>query len=349
MPSSCQSKSDAAARTACFASALVCLLAASAPGQTQFKTEASFSFGGWSNAGPAMFALSNYVSTNFIILGRRGPGTNVGAAQARPLSVRRGTNASFQRFIPESLSHLVWTNFLAHTNRETPMFAFADRKVRPPVFAWNTNCWVWGRRGLTGCSPMSKAETWKGNAPGQIAITALTRRHGYTRGHAMGGENSQCLVGVKVWFVTASNTVVERAITAQQTRFSGEPLRDYTLVIFNTDLPASIEPLRVAGTNYWGRYPWLPGTPHPMAMTEQGKTVQAGQVPFDASCTKGGDSGSPVMLPLPDELVLVGGITTSPPDRAMQEDMDALSRRAGLNPEKYQMKQLDLTRWPAYP
>jgi hypothetical protein len=86
-----------------------------------------------------------------------------------------------------------------------------------------------------------------------------------------------------------------------------------------------------------------------MAMTEQGKTVQAGQVPFDASCTKGGDSGSPVMLPLPDELVFVGGITTSPPDRAMQEDMDALSRRAGLNPEKYQMEQLDLTRWPAYP
>lgn len=334
-------------------------LASASHAQNQYKTEASFSFAGWSNAGPAVFALSNYVSTNSMLVRRREPPSNASPALLsrltnqpavifRPISVRRGTNAHFDRFAPESLSHLVWTNFLARTNRQAALLGIADRRSRPPVFTWNTNCWIWGSRGLTACSPMNESETWPGNAPGQVAITALTRRHGYTRGHSMGGEASQGMVGAKVWFVTASNTLVTRIIKAQQTRVGGEPVRDYTVVLFDEDLPASIPPLRVAGTNVHARYPWRPDAPHPLAIIEQSKAAQAGLQPFNGLWSKGGDSGGPILIPLPGELIFIGGISTSGPGPAMQEDMDALSRRAGLDPAEYQMQHLDLSRWPAY-
>jgi hypothetical protein len=64
-------------------------------------------------------------------------------------------------------------------------------------------------------------------------------------------------------------------------------------------------------------------------------------VPF-----RGGDSGAPTMLPLPDELVFFGGLSTSPPSAQMQADMDMLSRKAGLNPRKYQMQWVSLDAYP---
>lgn len=351
--------SPAPARTRRFASLLLSLATLGAQGQWESKTETTYSWGGWSNSGPAVFALSNYVSTNFMVLRRREPPSNANpalvarlktlpAVEQRPVSTREGAHGYFAHFAPESLSHLLWTNFLAHTNRQTPLFAFQDRTARPPRFAWNTNSWVWGRRGLTACSPMSEAETWPGNAPGQIAITAVTRRHGYTRGHSMGGETGRAMIGVKVWFVTAGNEVIARTITGQQTRTSETSQRDYTVVLFDADLPVSLPPVRVAGSNYLTRYPWVPGTPHPMVIIEQSKTAQAGASPFSENTWKGGDSGGPIFLPLPRELVFVGGIGCSPPSEAMQADLDALSRKAGLKPEDYRMEFIELSDWPAY-
>jgi hypothetical protein len=54
------------------------------------------------------------------------------------------------------------------------------------------------------------------------------------------------------------------------------------------------------------------------------------------------------MLPLPDELVFYGGITTSPPSAQMQADMDMLSRKAGLDPRKYQMQWVNLDAYPDF-
>ena len=328
-----------------------------AQGQHEQKTETSFSFAGWSNRWPAVYAVSNQVSTNFMVVRRPQPPSNASpavlaaiarqpAVSTRPLSTSRATNAHFHHYEPASLNHLLWTNFLMFTNRQTAMFTTVDRRARPPVFVWNTNSWVWGRRGLTACSPMSEAETWKGCGPGQIPITALTRRHGYTTGHALGSEASQSLVGVQVWFVTADHTVVARKIIGQQTRLRETSGEDYTVVLFDADLPAGVTPARVAVTNYLARYPALPGAPHPMAILEQGKTVQAGVWPFAGETWKGGDSGSPVFLPLPEELVFVGGTASSPPGPRLQADMDVLSRRAGLAPAAYAMQFVDLSRWP---
>ena len=54
------------------------------------------------------------------------------------------------------------------------------------------------------------------------------------------------------------------------------------------------------------------------------------------------------MLPLPDELVFFGDLTTSPPSAAMQADMDMLSRKAGLDPRRYQMQWVNLDEYPDY-
>ena len=77
----------------------------------------------------------------------------------------------------------------------------------------------------------------------------------------------------------------------------------------------------------------------------QGGVVSAG-IPGWTIPERGGDSGSPIMLPLPGELVFFMGQTTSPPSPGMQADMDMLSRKAGLDPAAYQMQWLDLDKYP---
>ena len=54
------------------------------------------------------------------------------------------------------------------------------------------------------------------------------------------------------------------------------------------------------------------------------------------------------MLPLAGELVFLEGISTSPPSADMQADMDMLSRKAGLDPRRYQMQWVDLDSYPDF-
>jgi hypothetical protein len=63
---------------------------------------------------------------------------------------------------------------------------------------------------------------------------------------------------------------------------------------------------------------------------------------------KAGDSGSPDILPLPGELVFVGGRSTTGPTPEMQADMDELCRLQKLDPKRYQMRWVDLSRFPDY-
>ena len=80
-------------------------------------------------------------------------------------------------------------------------------------------------------------------------------------------------------------------------------------------------------------------------MALQGGFVSAG-IPGWTVPIRGGDSGAPMMLPLPGELVFFEGISTSSPSAEMQADMDMLSRQAGLDPRKYQMQWVNLDRYP---
>jgi hypothetical protein len=261
-------------------------------------------------------------------------------------------SAVFQNFVPASLNNLVWTNLIAHTNgRSTQLWAERSHPPgwprTPPIARWNTNCLLYGMKGQTALSPCWDRE----GASGQAPITALTRRHGYTRGHDIGPEGfSPDLVGRKVWFVTSSDELVEATIAGAITRTVGGPFRqDYTVMLFKEDLPLSIQPLRVVAiTNLAAKYTQSGMAPRPLFKTEQTGNVSADVPGFAVNTWKAGDSGSPDMLPLPGELIFSGGRSTSGPSKQMQEDMDQLCTRAHLDPRMYQMEWLDLSGFPSY-
>ncbi len=298
-------------------------------------------FVGWVTNGPAVLqALKPPVPTGFM--------TNAqGVVTRRPISLteRTRTNFIFSHFLPDSLNNLVWTNFIAHTNGRS-VVVWSRREHSPgwptnaPVVVWNTNSLLWGLKGLTALSPCWELEY----SPGQVPITALTRRHGYTRGHSMGPAGFRTsYAGRKVWFVTTNNTIIEVKVLREVVRTLSVDNRDYTIVLFDRDLPASIQPLRVvSATVLDDKYPW--STPWLLLKTEQGGCVSADLEGFWVDTWKGGDSGSPNLLPFLNELVFAGGRATSPPTQEIQADMDTLSRKQGLDPKKYQMQWLDFPR-----
>jgi len=97
-----------------------------------------------------------------------------------------------------------------------------------------------------------------------------------------------------------------------------------------------------------GKYPYYPGGVCPIFKTEQIGYVSAEVPGFTVETVKGGDSGSPDMVPLPGELVFWRGRSTWPASPEMQADMDQLSRQEGLDPANYQLQWVDLSGYPAY-
>jgi hypothetical protein len=271
------------------------------------------------------------------------------------------TNIAFTQFEPDSLQHHVWTNFLAHTNgRDIVIWSQrshdASWPTNPPIVRWNTNSLIWGMRGMTAISPC-----WVGEgAAGQVPMTALTRRHAYTRGHGMGDDGFNTYnAGRKVWFVARDNSLVEATIVRQVTRnaASTNEHRDYTVVMFDRDLPASIEPMTVTTMRDINKrymlfngppFPMQSPLPIPMFQTEQQGHVSSAIPPLVYGTWKGGDSGSPNMIPMPGELVFFSGRSTSGPTPGMQADIDELCRLEKVNPAKYQLRWADLSRFKEY-
>jgi hypothetical protein len=214
------------------------------------------------------------------------------------------------------------------------------------VLRWNTNSLLWSRKGMTAISQVFEGM----GALGQGAITALTRRHGYARGHHMGPSGLQPeRAGRRIWFCTRDNRLVERRaqfflVRAPQTGGPG----DYSLIFFDEDLPPGIEPMRVADQQQVHRkYFVRDSSRKPLFEALQGGFVSGGFGEWKVHI-RGGDSGSPIMLPLPDEVVFIGGITTSPPSERMQIDMDLLTLRAGLDPSQYRMQWVSLEDYPDF-
>jgi hypothetical protein len=346
---------------------LVCaLLLGRDLGRTQPLRPIIGAFAGWATNGPAVYRL--YVQEVHIVPGP--PLSYYSPAFDLPMEIRvtlmtfRGagnlafvtdTSREFDHFLPESLNHLVWTNFIAHTNgRSMAIWTERTRTLlwpsAPARVRWNPNSLVWGMKGLTAICPC-----WQGEGPpGWIPITALTRRHGYLLGHGMQKDGvSGEFAGKKVWFLTTNDQIVERTIVRQLSRLRQVSNRDYTIVIFDSDLPKTIEPMRVARPQdvlgpLPSKYLRCSGTPFVLFKMEQKGNVSAEVPGFTVDTMKGGDSGSPNMLPLPGELVFRDGRTTSPPSSEMQMDMDQLCRLQGLDPARYQLQYVDLTAYPAY-
>jgi hypothetical protein len=127
--------------------------------------------------------------------------------------------------------------------------------------------------------------------------------------------------------------------------------RDYTVILFDRDLPATIQPLRVATVKELRAHypsPRQVNWPQPIFQTEQGGFVSTGVAPLLVNTWKGGDSGSPNLVPLPGELIFFSGRSTSGPSLEMQEDMDELCRLERLDPKKYQLQKVDWSEYPAY-
>lgn len=296
-------------------------------------------FCGWSTNGPAVFQKITVVLTN-------APDGKDESHSLLPI-----TNRFFDHFLPDSLNNAIWTNFVAHTNGRNTL-VWSVRSHPPawprtaPIVEWNPSGLMQGMKGVTALSPCWEME---GN-PGQVPITALTRRHGYTRGHSMGQDGFHTdFAGKKVWFLSEKNDLVTVKVSREVVRTGALSGHDYTILLFDRDLPSSIQPMRVVSwTNFPARLPGIPGTPQPIFQTEQGGHVGTG-IPGFIAQIRGGDSGSPEMLPLPGELVFFGGATTSGPCAEMQADMDELCRRQGLmNPREYQLRWVDLSVYPAY-
>jgi hypothetical protein len=231
-----------------------------------------------------------------------------------------------------------WAAYIGSTNGKSDSL-WATRTANPLRLAWNRNCILYGREGFTAISQLNGIP---GNLPGQIPITALTRRHGYTRGHHLGTEGRRTdWNGFKVWFCTADDKVVQATVREAFVRSSGG--YDYTVMIFDRDLPKGITPM------------WVAKRPPPEYYAVMFSTCQHGFVAAnfplftssdvsrpafnDHNVVQGGDSGAPDMLTTPEgKLVFVGGRSTSGPSPQMQSDMDKLSASKGLKPDNYKMK-----------
>jgi hypothetical protein len=259
------------------------------------------------------------------------------------------TNLVFSRFAPGSLNEFAWTNLLASTNGRS-LLIWAKRQhpllwpMTAPSVQWNTQSLIWGMKGLTALSPCWEKE----GSSGQVPITLLTRRHGYARGHGMGREGLvSTFRGKKVWFVTAANKVVETRGSSVMVR--SQPAQDYSILMFDGDLPSDIEPVRVASlTELNIRCPAVHETPSLIVRTEQEGRVSAELPGFTVPVYKGGDSGSPNLFFYGHELVFVGGRTTSPPQKEWQDDINALCAKESVDPKRYQLQWVDLSKWPAY-
>ena len=160
---------------------LACLQSQTVLPQTMRTNEESFPRSssteiiGWSTNGPVIFQITRVSFTNTSM-------TNSPLFQLRNRNYT-ATNQAFAGFVPESMNHLIWTNYLARTNGRG-LTIWTERsfpKLPGKSFGakWNTNCLMWGMKGLTGIAPKWEADLGSGQSP----ITALTRRHGYTRGH----------------------------------------------------------------------------------------------------------------------------------------------------------------------
>jgi hypothetical protein len=272
-------------------------------------------------------------------------------------NVVQATNMAraLDHYLPGSFNQYVWTNFISITNgRSMLIWSVRDHPAgwpaQAPSIKWNPKSLIWGLKGFTALSPCWESE---GN-PGQVPITALTRRHGYTRGHSMGSDRfGNLLKGKKVWFLTARDRVVQVTVLREVVRTFETSGRDYSILLFGSDLPDDIQPMRVCDySEILGatkrKYMLFQDAPCPLFETEQTGNVSAEVPGFTCNTWKGGDSGSPNMVLSGRELLFLNGRSTAPASPEMQKDMDDLCRAEGLRPEKYQLQWAKFTEFPSY-
>jgi hypothetical protein len=243
----------------------------------------------------------------------------------------------------------VANHWATYTNSKTCSLWSSRPTTDPPTgLAWDTTCLLYGKTGFTAISQCSQF------APrGQMPVTLLTPRHGYTRGHGAGTPDNEPFHdlnshfnGSNVYFCTASGTLVTATVTNAYTRCWGSDGLDYTILIFNAGLPPTIQPMEVtyspptyysvvfntAQSGYMtANHPPFWGSYAPFGISPPIVAAPDAFPPFNQYPTfLADDSGSPSMVPETDDvLVFLYGDTTTGPCPQMQTDMDTLSTSVG--------------------
>lgn len=253
----------------------------------------------------------------------------------------------------------IFANIMTRTNGRSGFMwsGFVYGQTNATGFTWLTNGFLTGLRGASAISPANEL------GGSQVPGTALTRRHVYIRGHghSAGGlpnmvSTNLGFIGKKYWFIGTNNIAVSATIADNRVcdPSNGE---DWTILFLSSDLPAEVEPMRciMDGTwtvtnaatpgNIWNKLPPLP--PWPIFGTCQHNQLSGsdwGYSIFDNhDIHQGGDSGSPNMLLLTNEVVFLSGRTTSGITSLMLSNLNAMTLSAGLSTNSYQPQFVDLS------
>ena len=258
---------------------------------------------------PVKTLISSFVLVGFAVWTLGGP-----QPLGRP-AASTGTDVQTNSALT-ALRQTVWTNFIAHTNGKS-MDEYDYNPPQgghtPPVLSRrNTNCLSYNAEGFTAFTLENEfSGQGESGGQGQVQGTLITRRHCVFRGHGfsdlawgVGIRSNPPAGNQRVWFMTASNTLVEM-VTAGVIGTAGEGKGDWTLAIFTNDVPAGIEvcPLvRLADYNEYLRasnaYPAI--TLHECQHKKTAiSTVPFFQTPFGHDYFVGGDSGSADCMLLP--------------------------------------------------
>jgi hypothetical protein len=300
-------------------------------------------------------------------------GTNIGA-NSNSYSFAVGNSGAYSVVVTNlagSVTSLVWQvtmtyagsifeNIMTRTNGRSGFIwsGFVYGRTNATGFTWLTNGFLTGLRGVSAISPANEL------GGSQVPGTALTRRHVYIRGHDAGGVANMIstnlgFIGKKYWFIGTNNVAVSATIADNRIcdPSNGE---DWTILFLSTDLPAEVEPMRciMNGTwtatnaatpgNIWNKLPASP--PWPIFGTCQHNQLSGsdwGYSIFDNHDIHiGGDSGSPNMLLLTNEVVFLSGRTTWGISSLMLSNLNAMTISAGLSTNNYQPQFVDLSGWP---
>jgi len=202
-------------------------------------------------------------------------------------------------------------NGLTGNGTTEPIFSTLDHSGSG-AYVRNASCWAAG-------VDMTALVVWNSSHAGQLGGIAVTPRHVLFAAHSRPAN------GASVRFVTASNAVVERTVSTWLDCASA----DFSLGLLNSDLPATIVPIRILPRK-WAlnvRNSFAAGLP--VFYTDQEKKALVADLtqlsyfgfnittPADATRASfyetvvSGDSGNPVCFIHNSELVLIGVFTSS--------------------------------------
>jgi hypothetical protein len=195
--------------------------------------------------------------TNFILVGDtsgQAPASGNRSVGPKTWEPRNATVLSFRGWSDSNaLMCAIWTNWITRTNGLT---AFVWGTYRPPDNWWKQNNPGEGTPALTIAphslftnfhrwSAISRCNNNGGGSTDQCPVTAITRRHGITRGHFFGGYGLHTNAFLRLAFLDTNQNVVVMTSSNRWVQDTAlDPHTDgydFSVVFFTADLPPQVE------------------------------------------------------------------------------------------------------------